>query len=59
MEKRALTALDDYINKVYAIVLLAITGTCQAAGIVYTLEKVLGLLPMVSWVILIIFDITW
>ena len=58
MEKRALTALDDYINKVYAIVLLAITGTCQAAGIVYTLEKVLGLLPMVSWVILIIFDIT-
>ena len=58
MERKVLTALDDYINKVYAIVLLAVTGACQAAGILYTLEKILGLFPTVPWIMLIIFDIT-
>lgn len=58
MERKALTALDAYINKVYAIVLIAITGACLAAGVVYSMEKILGFLPMVSWVVLIIFDVT-
>lgn len=58
MKKRMITALDDYINKVYAIVLLSVTGACQAAGILYTLEKIIGLFPTVSWIMLIIFDIT-
>lgn len=58
MENRTLTAMDEYINKVYAIVLLAVPGACQAAGILYTLEKCLGFLPTVSWIMLIIFDIT-
>lgn len=58
MNKRMTTALDDYINKVYTIVLLAVTGACQAAGILYTAEKLMGLFPSVPWPMLIIFDIT-
>ncbi len=58
MESKHMTALDDYINKVYTIVLLAVPGACQAAGILYTLEKVIGLLPTVNWLLLIIFDCT-
>lgn len=53
-----MTALDVYINKVYTIVLLAVPGACQAAGILYTFEKIIGLFPTVSWSMLIIFDIT-
>ena len=53
-----LTALDDYINRVYKIVLLLFPGACQCAGLLYTLEKFLGWLPEVSWAALIIFDIT-
>lgn len=58
METKRLTAMDEYINKVYTIVLLAVPGACQAAGILYTFEKAIGLLPMVKWLLLIIFDIT-
>lgn len=58
MENRNLTAIDEYINKVYALVLLAVPGACQAAGLLYTTEKCLGLLPTVKWGMLIIFDIT-
>ncbi len=52
------TALEEYINKVYTIVLLSVPGACQAAGILYTFEKAIGLFPMVPWIMLIIFDIT-
>ncbi len=58
MESKNLSALEDYINKVYAIVLLSVPGACQAAGVLYTLEKIIGLLPMVSWLLLIVFDMT-
>ena len=58
METKRLTALDDYINKVYTIVLLAVPGACQAAGVLYTAEKILGLFPTVNWLMLIVFDIT-
>lgn len=57
-EKTTLTALDEYINKVYFLVLLLVPGACQCAGLTYTLEKLLGLYPTVSWAALIIFDIT-
>ena len=36
METKKITALDEYINKVYTIVLAAVPGACQAAGILYT-----------------------
>ena len=58
METRTLTALDEYIKKAYAIVLLAVTLACQAAGILYTLLKCIGLFPTVSWAWLIVFDCT-
>ena len=55
--KRRLTALDEYINKVYVLVLLLIPGTCQCAGISYTFLKIMGWMPPVSWPALIVFDI--
>lgn len=54
----ALTAMDDYINKVYHMVLLLIPGACQCAGLLYTFEKIMGWLPTVEWMPLIIFDVT-
>jgi len=58
METKKITALDEYINKVYTIVLAAVPGACQAAGILYTCEKLLGLFPTVNWFALILFDVT-
>lgn len=58
MESKNLSALEDYVNKVYTIVLLAVPGACQAAGILYTLQKVIGLMPTVSWPLLLVFDCT-
>lgn len=56
--KKYLTALDEYINKVYILVLLLVPGACQCAGILYTFEKFMGWMPAVSWTALIIFDVT-
>lgn len=58
ISKKYLSALDEYINKVYVLVLLLIPGACQCAGLAYTFEKVMGWLPTVSWTALILFDIT-
>lgn len=56
--KENLTALDEYINKVYVLVLLLIPGACQCAGIMYTFMKLMGWMPPVSWTALLIFDVT-
>lgn len=58
MEKKALTALDVYINKVYVMVLLLVPGTCMLAGAGYTGNKAQGFFPEVSWPVLIFFDLT-
>lgn len=58
MGETKLTAMDEYINKVYIMVLLLVPGACQCAGLVYTLEKALGWLPTVSWIAMILFDLT-
>ena len=58
VERHGLTAMDDYINKVYRMVLLLIPGACQCAGLLYTFEKIMGWLPTVEWMPLIIFDVT-
>ncbi len=58
MNNKSTTAVEEYINKVYTIVLLSVPGACQMAGIVYTFEKAIGLFPTVSWIMLVIFDIT-
>ena len=56
--KKYLSALDEYINKVYILVLLLVPGACECAGLAYTFSKFMGWLPTVSWVALIIFDVT-
>lgn len=53
-----LSALDEYINKVYILVLLFVPGACECAGLAYTFSKFMGWLPTVSWLALIIFDVT-
>lgn len=52
------SAMDEYINKVYTLVLLLVPGACQCAGILYTFEKIMGWMPEVNWTALIIFDVT-
>lgn len=54
--KKYLSALDEYISKVYRLVLLLISGACECAGLAYTFSKFIGWLPTVSWISLIIFD---
>lgn len=56
--QKYLSALDEYINNVYVLVLLLVPGACQCAGLLYTFEKFIGWLPTVSWPALIIFDVT-
>ncbi len=58
LEKKYLSALDEYINKVYVLVLLIVPGASECAGLVYTFSKFMGWLPTVSWGVLIIFDMT-
>ena len=57
-QKKYKSALDEYINKVYVLILLLVPGACQCAGLLYTFEKILGFFPTVSWVALLIFDVT-
>ncbi len=57
-EKKYKSALDEYINKVYILILLLVPGACQCAGLLYTTEKLLGFFPTVSWTALVIFDAT-
>mgnify|MGYP001034876037 FL=1 len=57
-EKKLLTVLDEYINKVYILVLLLIPGACQCASLAYTFEKAMGWLPTVNWITLLVFDVT-
>ena len=57
-KNKYLSALDEYINKVYVLVLLLVPGACECAGLSYTFSKFVGWLPSVSWVALVIFDIT-
>lgn len=58
MGKKRLTALDEYINRVYVLVLLLIPGAAGCAGLLYTFERIFGLLPGVSWPLLIVFDLS-
>lgn len=56
--KKYKSALDEYINKVYVLILLLVPGACQCAGLLYTIEKIVGVFPTVNWIALIIFDLT-
>lgn len=56
--KKSLTALDVYINKVYPITLLSITLACLCAGIGLTLSKLRGIFGSTPLFVFLIFDIT-
>lgn len=56
--KKSLTALDVYINKVYPITLLATTLACLSAGISYTLNRMRGIFDFTPLYVFFIFDIT-
>lgn len=38
--------------------MLLVPGACQCAGLLYTIEKAIGLFPTVNWTALIVFDST-
>lgn len=57
-KRKYLSALDEYINRVYMLVLLLVPGACECAGLAYTFSKIVGWLPTVNWLALIIFDVT-
>ncbi len=58
VSKKNLSALEDYINKVYVLVCLLVPGACLIAGVAYTMSGILGLLPSVSMGLLLVFDLT-
>lgn len=56
--KKNLTALDVYINKVYPITLLSITLACLCAGIGLTLNRLKGIFSYTPLYVFFIFDLT-
>lgn len=57
-KKTNLSALEEYINKVYVLVLLLVPGACLCAGVSYTFMKLMGWMEPVSWIALLLFDAT-
>lgn len=51
----AKTVIDDYLEKVYTIVLLVVTGSCMCAGVTFGSIKFLGFYPTVSWIGIVTF----
>ncbi len=49
------TVIDDYLEKVYTIVLLVVTGSCMCAGVTFGSLKFIGFYPTVSWIGIVIF----
>ena len=58
MEKKSLSALEVYINKVFVIILILVPATCALAGLVATMGKLSGGRPEVSWAVFILFDLS-
>lgn len=57
-EKQYRSAMDEYINKVYRLILILVPVTCMCAGLTCTQNKARGFYPDMSWTPMIIFDIT-
>lgn len=49
------SVIEEYMSKVYTIVILTVTSACICAGVTFGLLKALGFYPAVSWVVLGIF----
>lgn len=50
--------IEEYMNKVFTIVILSITGACMCAGVTISGLKLLGFYPTVDWIVLGIFVAT-
>lgn len=50
--------IDEYTGKVFKLVMLIITGSCLCAGVTFSLLKLCGFYPDVSWIGLGIFLLT-
>lgn len=49
------SVIEEYISKVYVLVMLTITGACLCAGVTFSALKLMGSYSEVSWTPLIIF----
>ncbi|MDR2889922.1 MAG: hypothetical protein LBV33_08840, partial [Lachnospiraceae bacterium] len=52
------TAVDEYMAKVYKLIIVIVTGACACAGMTFSALKLLGFYPTVSWALLLIFVAT-
>lgn len=50
--------VEEYMNKVYTVVILVVTGACMCAGVTLSALKLLGFYPEVAWIGLGIFVAT-
>ncbi|MCM1155090.1 MAG: methyl-accepting chemotaxis protein [Roseburia sp.] len=50
--------VEEYMNKVFAIVILTITGACLCAGVTVSGLKLFGFYPALSWLVIGIFVAT-
>ena len=58
MEKKELSALEVYINKVFVTILILVPATCVLAGVMSTMNKLTGVAENISWIALICFDVS-
>lgn len=49
------SVIEEYLAKVYAIVMFTVTGACLCAGVTFGTLKFMGFYPHISWVALGIF----
>lgn len=50
--------IEEYMSKVYTVVILVVTGACMCAGVTFSALKLFGFYPEVSWIGLGIFVAT-
>lgn len=46
--------IEEYIGKVYVVVMLVVTGSCLCAGITLSALKLLGFYPAVSYIFVLV-----
>lgn len=49
------SVIEEYMGKVYAVVMFTVTGACVCAGVTFSMLKALGFYPEVAWPKLLLF----
>ncbi len=57
-ERREISAIDMYYGKVYVWIMLIVTGAFACATVTFSVLKILGFYPSVSWIGLIVLSLT-